>query len=168
MVHACEHRLCPVSCQLCKRLCSGDHLHGLDPDQYHLCGCVRCPSFMDVIKFSLLDKSTLVAPCVLPLAYAKLIRPPSPSRLHSLAGMKLSNTRRYASLCWGHGLIYLSHNLVYTRYVFRNSALPSLDHLDIAAKRLRCVKIIEPGEVGHPGPHVHNNEKQPFHFCESR
>ena len=38
LVHACEHRLCPVSCQLCKRLCSGDHLHGLIPNQSHLCG----------------------------------------------------------------------------------------------------------------------------------
>jgi hypothetical protein len=39
VVHACEHRLCPVSCELCKRLCSGDHLHGLNADQNHLCGC---------------------------------------------------------------------------------------------------------------------------------
>ena len=38
--HACELRLCPASCQLCKRLCSGNHLHGLIPNQNHLCGCV--------------------------------------------------------------------------------------------------------------------------------
>ena len=37
-VHACENRLCPISCQFCKRLCSGDHLHGLSADENHLCG----------------------------------------------------------------------------------------------------------------------------------
>src|SRR6266404_2343981 len=41
-IHACEHRLCPISCQLCKRLCSGDHLHGLTHDENHLCGYARC------------------------------------------------------------------------------------------------------------------------------
>ena len=71
MVHACEHRLCPVSCQLCKRLCSGEHLHGLDPDEYHLCGCVHISSFMDVIHLGLLGKNILVALCVLPPEYAK-------------------------------------------------------------------------------------------------
>ena len=37
-----------------------------------------------------------------------------------------------------------------------------------AAKRLRCVKLIEPGEIEHEGSHIHSNEEQPFHFCESR
>jgi hypothetical protein len=71
LVHACEHRLCPVSCQLCKRLCSGDHLHGLVPDQSHLCGCVCDSHLRDVINFSVLDKNTLVVLCVLPRAYVK-------------------------------------------------------------------------------------------------
>jgi hypothetical protein len=52
-VHACENRLCPVSCQLCKRLCSGDHLHGLVLDQSHLCGCVCYFPLRGVIYFSL-------------------------------------------------------------------------------------------------------------------
>ncbi|KAI0052041.1 hypothetical protein FA95DRAFT_1484280 [Auriscalpium vulgare] len=38
IVHSCENRLCPVSCQLCKRLCAQDHLHGLLPGETHLCG----------------------------------------------------------------------------------------------------------------------------------
>ena len=71
LVHACEHRLCPVSCQLCKRLCSGDHLHGLIPNQSHLCGSVFNFSFRNVIHFSVLGKNTLVVPCVLPREYAK-------------------------------------------------------------------------------------------------
>ena len=37
-VHACEQRLCPITCQLCKRLCSGHHFHGTSPGENHLCG----------------------------------------------------------------------------------------------------------------------------------
>jgi hypothetical protein len=70
-VHVCEHRSCPISCRLCKRLCSGDHLHGLAPNQGHLCGCVCYFPFKDAINVSLLDKNTPVVPCVLPPAYAK-------------------------------------------------------------------------------------------------
>jgi hypothetical protein len=80
-------------------------------------------------------------------------------------------TFQYTKVCssllmsWANVLITYS---VYARYVSRDSALLSSDYFDIVAKRLRCVKIIEPGEVGHLGPHIHNNEKRPFHFCESR
>jgi hypothetical protein len=40
--------------------------------------------------------------------------------------------------------------------------------ITLAAKRLCCVKLIEPGDIEHEGRHVHTNEKQPFHFCQSR
>ena len=50
-VHACENRLCPISCQLCKRLCSGDHLHGLSAGVNHLCGCAHL-SFPSAILFT--------------------------------------------------------------------------------------------------------------------
>ncbi|KAI6027008.1 hypothetical protein EDC04DRAFT_2899498 [Pisolithus marmoratus] len=37
--HECEARLCSVTCQLCKRLCSNqDHMHGLEDGAVHLCG----------------------------------------------------------------------------------------------------------------------------------
>jgi hypothetical protein len=36
------------------------------------------------------------------------------------------------------------------------------------AKRLHCVKTIEPGEMSHPGIHIHSKEKHIFHFCETR
>ncbi|KAH9005515.1 hypothetical protein EDB86DRAFT_1452107 [Lactarius hatsudake] len=36
--HECEDRMCPAQCQLCNRMCSGGHLHGLKPSQNHLCG----------------------------------------------------------------------------------------------------------------------------------
>jgi hypothetical protein len=37
--HACASRMCPVTCQLCKRLCSNEeHLHGITAGAIHLCG----------------------------------------------------------------------------------------------------------------------------------
>ena len=36
------------------------------------------------------------------------------------------------------------------------------------AKRLQCVKTIKPGEMSHPGTHIHSKEKHIFHFCETR
>ncbi|KAN0136073.1 hypothetical protein V8E53_005933 [Lactarius tabidus] len=37
-VHECDSGICPISCNLCKRLCSGNHLHGLVRGENHLCG----------------------------------------------------------------------------------------------------------------------------------
>jgi hypothetical protein len=113
--HACDRRKCVVSCQLCKRLCSGDHLHGLVPNQSHLCG----------------QEHSCSAECSSPGVCQ--IDPES---------MEATFTGRHESF-------------QYTKYTQ-------------AAKRLRCVKIIKSGEVEHLGPHVHSNERQPFHFCESR
>ena len=70
-VHACELRLCPVACQFCKRLCGGDHLHGLVPNQSHLCGCVCYFISRDVVYFIVLGKNTPVVLCVLPREYVK-------------------------------------------------------------------------------------------------
>lgn len=37
--HVCDNRMCPLTCELCKRLCGDtDHLHGLDHTAIHLCG----------------------------------------------------------------------------------------------------------------------------------
>ncbi|KAJ7087696.1 hypothetical protein C8R43DRAFT_1244821 [Mycena crocata] len=37
--HVCSTPSCPMTCELCKRLCANtDHLHGLQPNAYHLCG----------------------------------------------------------------------------------------------------------------------------------
>ena len=39
--HCCETVQCPITCQLCKRLCSErDHFHGLNSNAVHLCGYV--------------------------------------------------------------------------------------------------------------------------------
>ncbi|KAJ7016426.1 hypothetical protein C8F04DRAFT_981687 [Mycena alexandri] len=36
------------------------------------------------------------------------------------------------------------------------------------AKRLLCAIKIPPGERGHHGPHIHSDQVDPFHFCETR
>jgi hypothetical protein len=36
------------------------------------------------------------------------------------------------------------------------------------AKRLQCVKSIDPGQMSHSGGHIHSTGEQPFHFCEER
>ncbi|KAI9511011.1 hypothetical protein F5148DRAFT_1274479 [Russula earlei] len=36
--HSCDTRLCPSTCELCKRLCDESHLHGLTSGAHHLCG----------------------------------------------------------------------------------------------------------------------------------
>ena len=46
----------------------------------------------------------------------------------------------------------------------------SLDFSNVrtVAKRLPCVKTIDPGQMSHPGTHIHSKEAQIFHFCETR
>jgi hypothetical protein len=95
VVHACELRLCPVSCELCKRLCSGDHLHGLNADQNHLCGCAShylLPATLFIFIF--LAKNTPVARYVQRRVYATSTQLLNPLRQRLLAGMKPSNTPR--------------------------------------------------------------------------
>jgi hypothetical protein len=37
--HECDDVTCPMTCQLCKRLCAmAGHFHGLDANAVHLCG----------------------------------------------------------------------------------------------------------------------------------
>ncbi|KAK0239015.1 hypothetical protein EDD85DRAFT_527825 [Armillaria nabsnona] len=45
-IHVCDNRMCPIPCELCKRLCSdANHLHGLDMQAIHLCGQEHpCPA----------------------------------------------------------------------------------------------------------------------------
>ncbi|KAK0467152.1 uncharacterized protein EV420DRAFT_1507486 [Desarmillaria tabescens] len=45
-IHVCDNRMCPIPCELCKRLCSDtNHLHGLDTQATHLCGQEHpCPA----------------------------------------------------------------------------------------------------------------------------
>src|SRR6266404_853894 len=49
-VHSCGMRLCPASCDLCKRLCIHPHLHGITPGERHLCGSVLTLTFFSRIS----------------------------------------------------------------------------------------------------------------------
>lgn len=44
-VHICDDRMCPMTCELCKRLrgCA-DHLHAMVESSIHLCGATPLPS----------------------------------------------------------------------------------------------------------------------------
>ena len=167
-VHACEHRLCSVSCQLCKRLCRGVHLHGLDPNQNHLCGWVCLISFTDIIYFQLYrQEHSCSALCSAP-GICQIDTTP-----HSIEATFTGRheTFQYTKVCLL--LLTLEANvliirLVHARYVPGGPALLSYKYIALDAKRLRCVKIIEPGEVEHLGSHIHSIEKQPFHYCETR
>ncbi|KAF8270133.1 hypothetical protein EI94DRAFT_1572289 [Lactarius quietus] len=116
-VHACEHRLCPISCQLCKRLCSGDHLHGLYRGEKHLCG-----------------------------------------QEHSCG-----------ALCSADGICQIdtTPQSIEATFTGKHETF-QYTKVSVSAKRLSCVKIIEPGDIEHEGRHIHTDEEQPFHFCESR
>ncbi|KAI0062821.1 hypothetical protein BV25DRAFT_1885018 [Artomyces pyxidatus] len=113
--HACDSRLCPVSCQLCKRLCTRGHLHGLTAGEDHLCGCIHTCK----------------------------------------------------ALCGAPGIceIDTAPQSIEATFAGRHE---TFQYTKVFAKRLPCVKQIQPGETTHPGPHIHSNEKQPFHFCETR
>jgi hypothetical protein len=41
--HSCDMRLCPATCDLCRRLCVQPHLHGLTTGSSHICGSVLTP-----------------------------------------------------------------------------------------------------------------------------
>ncbi|KAH9059756.1 hypothetical protein EDB87DRAFT_1562790 [Lactarius vividus] len=112
--HECEDRECPASCQLCNRMCTGGHLHGLDPGENHLCG----------------------------------------------------NQHPCGSLCSaGICEIQTKPQAIEATFTGRHG---SFQYTEVTVKRLPCAKVIEPGEVGHPGPHIHSNDERPFHYCNTR
>ncbi|KAI0302863.1 hypothetical protein B0F90DRAFT_1713048 [Multifurca ochricompacta] len=55
-IHSCYTRLCPATCELCKRLCNQSHLHGLDPHTHHLCGEEHtCPALCSDLGICQID-----------------------------------------------------------------------------------------------------------------
>ncbi|KAI6143616.1 hypothetical protein BKA82DRAFT_3983845 [Pisolithus tinctorius] len=118
--HECEARLCPVTCQLCKRLCSDhDHMHGLQDGAVHLCGqehlCTVMCSAQGICEIE-------TAP-------------------HSI---EATFTGRHES--------------------FQYTKVGNLT----MAKRLKCAKLIPPGETEHEGSHNHSLDQKVIHFCEAR
>jgi len=116
--HLCDARLCPVSCQLCKRLCANqDHLHGLIPGAVHLCG-----------------------------------------QEHSCAALCQAD---------GNCEIDTSPQSIDAVFTGRHETFQYTKYSQVA-KRLKCIIPIQPGEVGHPGPHSHSNDSKAFHYCTKR
>ncbi|KAI9450271.1 hypothetical protein BJY52DRAFT_1227294 [Lactarius psammicola] len=114
--HECEDRECLASCQLCNRMCTGGHFHGLNPDEHHLCG----------------------------------------------------NEHPCGSLCSaGICEIQTKPQAIEAMFTGRHGSFQYTEYTQ-AVKRLPCAKVIEPGEVDHPGPHIHSNDERPFHYCNTR
>jgi hypothetical protein len=60
---------------------------------------------------------------------------------------------------------HLSHSI---RKVCKEPFVLHLFNVRTVAKRLQCVKTIEPGQMSHSGIHIHSKEHNIFHFCETR
>ncbi|KAH9022041.1 hypothetical protein EDB84DRAFT_1670488 [Lactarius hengduanensis] len=110
-IHSCDTRLCPATCELCKRLCDKPHLHGLAPCEYHLCG-----------------------------------------EVHSCQ-----------ALCSAPGICQIDTEpqSVEATFTGRHETFQF-------TKRLQCVENIPSGQRSHQGAHIHTNNKDRSHFCESR
>ncbi|KAJ6581854.1 hypothetical protein B0H19DRAFT_1116733 [Mycena capillaripes] len=116
--HVCSTTSCPMTCELCQRLCSNaDHLHGLQPDARHLCGQEHKCSALCIAK----------GICQIDTAPQSI---------------EATFTGRHETF-------------QYTKY--------SQD-----SKRLHCAITIPPNEREHQGPHIHTEDPNPFHFCETR
>ncbi|KAI0058500.1 hypothetical protein BV25DRAFT_1964893 [Artomyces pyxidatus] len=125
--HACDSRLCPVSCQLCKRLCTRGHLHGRTASEAHLCGeehtCTQNCSAKGACEINTLPQS-----------------------------IEATFTGRHETFQYTKVVVVRDERLT----------------VSSDSKRLPCIKVIQPGDTTHAGPHIHSNEKNPFHFCEER
>jgi hypothetical protein len=88
--------MCPMSCQLCKRLCANpDHLHGLQAGAVHLCGFAIPVSFMVFFLYMCIaGKNTRVQLSAQQTEYAKSTRPHNLLRLPLLGVTKHSSIRR--------------------------------------------------------------------------
>ncbi|KAF8216790.1 hypothetical protein K438DRAFT_1797846 [Mycena galopus ATCC 62051] len=116
--HVCTTPSCPMTCQLCARLCANaNHLHGLQSDAHHLCGQEhKCAAYCQAKGTCQIDTTP--------------------------QSIEATFTGRHETF-------------QYTKY--------SQD-----SKRLHCAIKIPPNEREHKGPHVHTEDPNPFHFCETR
>ena len=74
--HSCDMRLCPVTCDLCRRLCVQPHLHGLTTGSSHLCGSVLVPiKVLFKLKIEQIEKHIRVLPSARRKAYVRSTQP---------------------------------------------------------------------------------------------
>ena len=169
--HRCHERLCPVTCQLCRRLCSTqDHLHGLEDGAVHLCGLVTLSSLCCYSHLNICEDNSI--PAMLPVMRMESVRlklPPIPSRRLLQGRTRHSNTPR-----WERAFHPASHSMLTVLKVYTRSVdmklYPSWRSLTSTsvAKRLPCAVPISPGDISHSGPHKHSEEQDAFHFCTTR
>ena len=75
---------------------------------------------------------------------------------------KVSETRLYT------GLLSPPYPLHSIHKVCQEPCTLGISDVRTVAKRLQCVVTIKPGEMSHPGIHIHSKDTQIFHFCETR
>ncbi|KAJ7739823.1 hypothetical protein B0H16DRAFT_1567947 [Mycena metata] len=118
VLHLCSTPSCPISCELCSRLCSNTvHLHGLDPDARHLC-----------------------------------------EQAHDCKAS-----------CQARGICQIdtTPQAIETRFIGRHENY-AYTKVSPVSKHLLCAIKIPPGEREHRGRHIHSEDPDPFHFCETQ
>ncbi|KAF7370371.1 VWFA domain-containing protein [Mycena sanguinolenta] len=134
--HVCNISSCPMSCELCMRLCANtDHLHGLQADARHLCGQEhKCAALCQAKGICQIDTTP--------------------------QSIEATFTGRHETFQYTK---YSQGNLFN-----RGIELSEHEHNCPDSKRLHCAIKIPPNEMEHKGPHVHAEEPNPFHHCETR
>ena len=85
-------------------------------------------------------------------------------------GMNASSTQRYifTSLDAGSNIKrawYSIHKVNFRKCILR---LPSVHKRCLVAKRLKCIKVIPPGQLQHEGSHDHSLDPDVVHYCQAR
>ena len=167
----CENTFCPIPCQLCGRLCSRDHLHGLSLGESHLCGYAR---FFLSSTITFTWSTSEEHPCsALCSAYGICQVDTTPVSIEAAftEGHETVQYTKVSAYLWRRLPRYLRWNQLtqsaLSSTLYRPASYTNVP-VALAAKRLICVKRIEPGALEHDGPHIHSNEEQPLHFCDIR
>ncbi|KAJ7809088.1 hypothetical protein B0H14DRAFT_2867919 [Mycena olivaceomarginata] len=114
--HVCNTPSCPMTCELCKRLCANtDHLHGLQSDAVHLCG----------------------------------------------------QEHDCAAFCQAKGICQIDTTPQSIEAIFTGRH-ETFQYTKVHSKPLHCAIKIPANEREHEGPHVHSEDPNLFHFCETR
>jgi hypothetical protein len=114
--------------------------------------------------------STLVLSDAMSTVYARSTRLRNRSRQRLKECMNASSTQRYDFMSLDAGT-KAEHircmGIVYSRWVFGYVSTASLT-VRTVAKRLKCVKVIPPGQVQHEGRHAHSLDSNAIHYCRER
>ncbi|KZP16668.1 hypothetical protein FIBSPDRAFT_794044 [Athelia psychrophila] len=131
---------CPGTCRI-----PSDKLHG-----QHLCDERRCPAKCELCKHLCSAQDHLHG-------------------LESGAVHLCGQEHTCAALCAAQGIceIATAPQSIEATFTGKHETFEYTKYSQ-AAKRLKCIKPISPGETQHSGAHSHSMDKQPFHFCENK